>query len=139
MNKLIIAAYVVATAGGLVLLKLGTSGAGFLSIVDGKFTWNISLLTALGIATYGISFLLYIILISKFELGYIVPLTTALVYILVFSASYFIFKEHFTAVKIIAIVMIMGGAILLNSAPSKPATVSATQNQISSKDEDTKN
>lgn len=126
MNKLLIAAYVIATAGGLVLLKLGTSGAGFLSIVDGKLTWNITLLTVLGILTYGVSFLLYIVLISKFNLGYIVPLTTALVYILVFSASYFIFKEHFTVLKVLAIVMIMGGVLLLNST-SESAAISTPQ------------
>ena len=118
MDKLLITLYVLATAGGLVLLKLGTGGSSFISIVDGKIAWNISTLTILGIVTYGISFILYIMLISKFSLGYIVPLTTALVYVLVFMSSYFIFKESFTSLKIVAIVMIMGGAILLNIAPS---------------------
>lgn len=116
MDKLLITLYVISTAGGLVLLKLGTSGAGFINIIDGKITWNISLLTLLGIMTYGISFLLYIVLISKFSLGYIVPLTTALVYILVFTASYFIFKEHFTTIKTLAIIMIVTGVLLLNSS-----------------------
>ena len=114
MDKLLIGAYVLATASGLVLLKLGTSGAGFISIVDGKVVWNIGLISVFGIFLYGISFLLYVVLISKFSLGYIVPLTTALVYVLVFSASYFIFKEAFTALKIAAIVLIISGVILLN-------------------------
>lgn len=116
MDKLIIMAYVVATAGGLVLLKLGTSGTGFISIVDGKIIWHMSVLTVFGIVTYGISFLLYIMLVSKFSLGYIVPLTTALVYILVFTASYFIFKENFTTIKVIAIILILTGVLLLNGA-----------------------
>lgn len=128
MNKLLIAAYVIATAGGLVLLKLGTTGAGFISIVDGKMVWNISLLTLIGIATYGVSFFLYIVLISKFNLGYIVPLTTALVYILVFTASYFIFKENFTAIKIISIVMIIGGVILLNTSGEEKKIETQTTN-----------
>lgn len=116
MDKFLIVAYVLATVGGLVLLKLGTSGTGFISVVDGRISWNISALTILGILVYGISFLLYILLISKFSLGYIVPLTTALVYILVFTASYFIFKENFTVLKIVAIIMILGGVLLLNSS-----------------------
>lgn len=122
MDKILIAAYVIATAGGLVLLKLGTSSAGFVSVVDGKLIWNISLLTLLGIATYGVSFFLYIVLISKFNLGYIVPLTTALVYILVFTASYFIFKENFTIIKVVSIAMIVGGVILLNTSGKTETT-----------------
>lgn len=130
MNKLLITTYVLATVGGLLLLKLGTSGAGFISIVNGKIVWNLSLLTILGILTYGVSFLLYIILVSKFSLGYIVPLTTALVYILIFIASYFVFKENFTVLKIAAITMIIGGVVLLNVASSADTTVNTTVKSI---------
>lgn len=119
MDKFLILAYVIATAGGLVLLKLGTNGASFVSLVDGKLLWNVGLLSLLGILVYGISFALYIVLVSRFSLGFIVPLTTALVYILVFSASYFIFKESFTTVKILAIALIIGGVILLNIESGK--------------------
>lgn len=133
MNKLLIIAYVLATAGGLVLLKLGTSGAGFISIVNGKVAWNLSLLTVLGILTYGVSFLLYIILISKFSLGYIVPLTTALVYILVFIASYFVFKESFTTLKIVAIIMIIGGVMILNITPSADTQAATIDRSIRNK------
>ena len=114
MDKLLILAYVLATASGLVLLKLGTGGASFVSFADGKIVWNIGLISVFGIFVYGISFLLYIVLISKFSLGFIVPLTTALVYILVFTASYFVFKESFTAMKVAAIILIICGVILLN-------------------------
>lgn len=131
MDKLLIAAYVIATAGGLVLLKLGTNGMAFLSFVEGRVVWNIGLLTLLGIFVYGVSFLLYILLISKFSLGYIVPLTTALVYILVFSASYFIFNEKFTLIKVVAIILIIGGVLLLNTSANKENTSSSQSDKIS--------
>lgn len=134
MDKLLIASYVIATAAGLVLLKLGTNSTGFLSIIEGKMTWNINLLTVIGIATYGISFFLYILLISRFNLGFIVPLTTALVYILVFSASYFIFGESFSALKILAICLIIGGVVLLNleagQGQSNPQTHTAENGRL---------
>jgi multidrug transporter EmrE-like cation transporter len=67
-----------------------------------------------GIALYGTSFLLYTFLISKYDLGYIIPLTTAFVYVLIFFASFFIFKELFTVFKITGIFLILMGIVLLN-------------------------
>ena len=130
MDKFIIGAYVVATAGGLVLLKLGTSNTGLFSLIDGKMIFNINLLTVLGVLLYGISFIIYITLISRFSLGYIVPLTTALVYILVFFASFAVFKEPFSLMKIVAIVFIIGGVILLNAESSQNTNKSNTPSTL---------
>lgn len=67
-----------------------------------------------GVSLYVISFVLYIHLISKNELGYIIPLTTALVYVLVFAASFFVFKESLTLTKIVGIGLILAGLTFLN-------------------------
>lgn len=112
--KIIISLYVLTTSGALILLKLGSKTGAPVSISDGRLAFNLNLLVMGGGILYATSFLLYMFLISKNDLGYIVPLTTALVYILIFSASYFIFNEVFTVLKVIAIAMIIGGVILLN-------------------------
>ena len=114
MNILLIAIYVVLTSGGLIAIKL-SSGATQHSIqlldkLSIPFNWW--LLT--GVVLYGLSFITYILLISRFELGYIIPLTTALVYIVIFAASFAIFKESFTALKVAGIVLIIAGLVLLN-------------------------
>lgn len=114
MSKLILALYVLATSGALVLIKLGSGSGAFAQIIDGKLSLNFNPSLTLGIISYGISFLLYMYLISKFDLGYIIPLTTALVYVLIFAASFLIFKETFTILKIAAITLIVLGVILLN-------------------------
>ncbi|TAH36648.1 hypothetical protein EYC59_00530 [Candidatus Saccharibacteria bacterium] len=114
MSKILIALYVAATSGALIVLKLGAKNGPPISFVDGRVSLNITLLSALGIVLYGISFLLYIYLISKFDLGYIIPLTTALVYIIIFMASFSIFHETFTALKIAGIFLIVAGLALLN-------------------------
>lgn len=113
-NWFLVSIYAFTTAGGLVLLKLGAKSLPLVSFVGGKTTWNIGILSFTGITLYGISFLLYTFLISRFELGYIVPLTTGLVYILIFLASFAIFNETFTPIKLLAIALIIGGVILLN-------------------------
>ncbi len=114
MTKIIIALYVAATSAALVVIKLGTKHGAPLSYLENKLHFNINPLVILGIFLYGISFLLYIYLISKFDLGYIIPLTTALVYIVIFTASYLIFKEVFTATKILGIALIVTGLVFLN-------------------------
>lgn len=114
MSIILFILYVLATSGGLVLLKLGTSDGLPIGFVDNALKFNINPLAIGGILLYGLSFVLYIYLISKFQLGYIVPLTTALVYTLVFIASYFVFHESFTIIKIAAISLIIFGVILLS-------------------------
>ena len=114
MAKIIIALYVLATSAALVVLKVSSNHGAPLQIIDGRAHFNLNWQTVLGICLYGLSFLLYTYLISKFDLGYIIPLTTALVYIIIFSASFIIFKEAFTVFKVIGIALIVVGLIFLN-------------------------
>ena len=103
-----------ATSFGLILLKLGTTDGLPFKFTDGKPQLTFNFLTFAGIFLYAFSFLVYMYLISKNELGFIIPLTTALVYLVIFVASYFIFHEVFTALKIVGIALILTGLILLN-------------------------
>lgn len=103
-----------ATSAGLIVLKLGTESGVPISYVDGRLHFNLNWQSLLGIALYAVSFLLYIYLISKNDLGYIIPLTTAFVYIVIFVASAIVFKEVFTITKIIGISLIVIGLIFLN-------------------------
>ncbi len=114
VQKPLIFAYVITTSLGLIILKLGTRTGLPVSFVDNKVSLNLNLMTITGILFYGISFMTYIYLISKYDLGYIIPLVAAFVYILIFVASFFIFKEVFTATKIIGIGLIMAGLVFLN-------------------------
>ena len=109
-----IALYVLTTSSALVILKLGAKTGLPFNFVEGKLHLNITIYTITGVLLYGLSFLTYIYLVSKYDLGYIIPLTAALVYTLIFTASFFIFKEVFTAVKVMGILLIIGGLILLN-------------------------
>lgn len=112
--RIILALYVLATSMGLIVLKLGTESGTPFSFSNSRLHVNLNWQSVTGIALYGLSFLLYIYLISKNDLGYIIPLTTAFVYIVIFIASAVIFKEVFTITKIIGITLIVIGLIFLN-------------------------
>ncbi len=114
MSKIIITFYVLATSLALVVLKLGSKDGAPAQFIEGRLHFNLTSYTFLGIVLYGVSFLLYIYLISRYDLGYIIPLTTALVYILIFAASFAIFNEAFTILKILGILLIVTGLVLLN-------------------------
>lgn len=114
VSKVILALYVLATSLALIALKWGGKSGAPIDAVDNKLAFNFNSYIVAGIVLYGFSFILYTYLISKYDLGYIVPLTTALVYVLIFTASYIIFDEVFTAFKIAGIVLIVSGLALLN-------------------------
>lgn len=114
MSQLILAAYAIATSLALIFLKLGTQSGAPVTFNDHRLQFNLGFYVVSGIILYGISFIIYTYLISKYDLGYIIPIATALVYILIFIASFIIFKEAFTLLKIIGISFILIGLVLLN-------------------------
>jgi len=114
MPKIIIALYVLTTSLALIVLKWGTQSGLPISYSDHKLHFNANPYSIAGILLYGISFLLYIYLISTYDLGYIIPLAAAFVYVLIFFGSYLVFHEVFTTTKIIGIALILGGIIFLN-------------------------
>ncbi len=114
MSKIIIALYVLASSLALIALKLGSKSGAPVEYLNDKVHFNVNPYIIGGIVLYGTSFLMYMYLISKFDLGYIIPLTTAFVYIFIFFASFILFKEVFTAVKITGILFIVAGLVLLN-------------------------
>ena len=114
MGKILVALYVFATSTALVLLKLGSKSGAPVYYLAGKVHFNLNSSVIGGVMLYGISFMLYTFLISKYDIGYIIPLTTAFVYIFIFFASFAIFNESFTLFKIIGISLMVMGLVFLN-------------------------
>lgn len=114
MANILLIVYALTTSLALVFLKLGSQTEPLISIIGSKLHFNFTLFGISGIILYGISFIVYTALIAKYDLGYIIPLATGLVYVLIFVASFIIFKESFTMIKILGIVAILFGIVLLN-------------------------
>jgi drug/metabolite transporter (DMT)-like permease len=115
VSKIPIALYVLTTSSALVILKLGAKAGALVSFVDGKLHFNLNLYVLAGVLLYGMSFVLYTYLIASYDLGYIIPIAAAFVYVLIFLASFFIFKETFTLLKVGGIALIVVGLALLNT------------------------
>jgi multidrug transporter EmrE-like cation transporter len=115
LNFIVIVAYVALTSFGLIAIKIGTGENQQAWHLSDKIAIPLNIPMTLGILLYISSFLVYIFLISKFELSYIIPVASALVYVVVFTAAFLFFKEQFTLLKLIAIVFIIVGVMLLNT------------------------
>lgn len=113
-SKIIIGLYVLAASSALVFMKLGSSSGPLISLVNSKVTFNLNPVVLLGGFLYFLSFTFYTFLIAKYDLGYIIPLVTALIYTLIFIASFVVFKETFTTYKLIGIALIVIGVTFLN-------------------------
>lgn len=114
INIILIVVYIILTIAGVVLFKLGTQKDFLVSIATGVFTLKISLMSIIGLVCYLCSFLMYMFLISKFDLTYIVPVTTGIVQVATFVLAIMIFKEIVTVSKVVATGLILIGVILLN-------------------------
>lgn len=105
--------YLIFTVSGLIFMKLG---AGNTNIYYNKLILNFSLNIYLivGLILYILSFIMWIILLKKYELSYIVPITTSLSYIAVLISGVLIFKEKITVLNGVAVGIIFVGVLLLN-------------------------
>lgn len=113
MDIALIVLYVVFAVGGSTLIKYGGLQKAVSLLVLPVVHVRISLVSLVGIACYGVSFLLYILLLNKFDLSFISPLTIGIVYVLLMITALVIFNEHFTVLKTLGCTMILAGIFLI--------------------------
>ena len=114
MQWVIIAIYLLLSASGLILFKLGSEIGVAMSITNKIFSLKIGFVSLLGIVCYGCSFLIYLGLVSKLNLSYLVPVTTGIMYVIILVASAVIFKESISTHHIFGCVLVLAGVVLIN-------------------------
>ena len=114
MKWIIIIIYSLLSNGGLIAISYGAKKGTMINLSKGYFDIGLSFYSILGFLMYVFSFLIYIVLISKYNLSYIIPLTTAISYIIIFIASAFFLKEPLTVLHIAGYFIIILGVILIN-------------------------
>lgn len=105
--------YVIASSSGLILFKLGATGAGF-NILG----FNITLKMLLGIFCYGFSFLLWLYIVGKCNLTIAMPLSVALVNTLVIVGSCVFLNEKITLIQFIGIFVVILGVCIMTAGRS---------------------
>lgn len=106
--------YLVLTVSGLILYKYGSNKAFDVSISNNIFNLKLSLVSILGLVCYLLSFLLYMVILPRFDISRIMPITSAVSYIAIFALSVMILKESVTANGVIGAIIILVGLFIMN-------------------------
>lgn len=103
--------YVVLASSGLVLFKLGTINGSIIKVfgITIPFSWKM----LIGIICYGCSFLLWLYIVSHMNLTFAMPLSVAIVNMLVIVESCTFLKEKITITQGIGIFVVMLGIAIM--------------------------
>jgi small multidrug resistance pump len=114
MNLLLMITYVISAVVGSTLMKYGTDASQSKPLfVLPHLGTSVSTTALLGIVAYGLSFMTYIVLLSRFDLSFISPLLLAIVYVMLMITAVIVFKEQFTLLKTVGCSFILLGIVLV--------------------------
>ena len=110
--------YVLLSAGGLILFKLG-SGDFSVALSVPRINVSLSIWALLGILSYCVSFVLWLIIISRISLSFAMPLSVGLVNICVLIGAAAVLHERIQPVQWIGTGVILVGLFLINAGSGK--------------------
>ena len=114
MKYVLIVIYLILTVSGLILYKKGANSNFVIEIKNNALNIKLSLISIAGLLCYLFSFLMYMLILPKFDLTFIYPLMTAISYIGIYILSIFILNESVTTLGIIGSIIIMIGIFIVN-------------------------
>lgn len=112
MIYIMIACYLFFTVTGLLLIKIG--GKDFFILTESsKLVIQASWKFIIGFISYVISFIIWTVLLQKFNLSYMYPILVGAAYIFIMLASFYILKEKISLINIIGSGVILIGILLM--------------------------
>lgn len=105
--------YVILAIAGLILMKLG-GNTGSLEFVNASFIFSMNFISLLGFISYILSFFLFTNIVVKFNLSYIMPITSGVVQVVTLISGFIIFNEEITIKGIIGALVVIAGIIVMN-------------------------
>lgn len=106
--------YIIFSVSGLTLVKMGSLHSDKVFFTVPIIDVPINLWSLGGVVCYGISFLLYLGVITKFDLGVINPLLGGIVNILIVVMAFFVLKENLTINMLVGAFVVTVGIVIMN-------------------------
>jgi drug/metabolite transporter (DMT)-like permease len=108
--------YLITSALGLLLFKMGNNQIKtIIYFQNGAVQFLISYMAILGMLCYIASFITFMILVTRHNLTYILPVLTGCVYILVFLGAVFILKEKVSLLTVAGSIITIIGVLMIIS------------------------
>jgi len=114
MKYLLIFIYLILTVSGLILYKKGANSEFFIGFNNGFLNLKLSVISIFGLVCYLLSFLMYMLILPKFDLNFIYPIMTAISYVSIYVLSIFILNEQVTVLGLVGSFIIMIGVFIAN-------------------------
>ncbi len=113
MQYFIGALYILLAVTGMLLIKYGASDSAHTFFKISGLNISVSNELLLGIFCYGISFLLFVFVISKSKISIMIPVLSGLINVVVVIASIVIFKEQVIKQQMAGVFLIIVGVLLI--------------------------
>ncbi len=113
MQCFIGALYILLAVTGMLLIKYGASDSAHTFLKISGLNISVSNELLLGIFCYGISFLLFVFVISKSKISIMIPVLSGLINVVVVIASIVIFKEQVIKQQMAGVFLIIVGVLLI--------------------------
>ena len=104
--------YVLLASSGLILFKLGSTNNNLTLNIFG-LSINYSIKMILGLLCYGFSFILWMLIVSKMNLTFAMPLSVAIVNTLVVVGSCLVLNEKITLTQGVGIFIVILGVCIM--------------------------
>lgn len=106
--------YVLCTVSGLILYKYGASKEFGFVFESGNLIIKMNIISIIGLFLYLISFILYILILPKYDITVILPIVSTATGILIFTSSIVFLGETSSLIKWVGFVIMTVGVILVN-------------------------
>lgn len=106
--------YMICTVLGLILYKYGTTKDFGINFVNGNLSLKINIISIIGLVLYLVSFILYIVILPKYDLTILLPIVSTVTGILIFVSSIVFLGEPSSTIKWIGYIIMTIGVIIIN-------------------------
>lgn len=113
-SVLLLIIYVACSSLGLVLLKVGLNNGTLITLHSTFLELKLHTFLMTGAVLYILSFLLNMIVMSRFNLSYVYPISAGLIYIAILVFSLLILKEQMSLMQVMGTIFILIGIIIMN-------------------------
>ena len=113
-SVLLLIIYVACSSLGLVLLKVGLNNGTLITLHSTFLELKLHTFLMTGAVLYILSFLLNMIVMSRFNLSYVYPISAGLIYIAILVFSLLILREQMSLMQVMGTIFILIGIIIMN-------------------------